>query len=141
MIETKLSFHWNALLAVEPRAEAWLGDKDLKQWALAYDEGKRFRVMTTNMAESWNNAIKDSRKLPITALVKALFYKVVSYFDQRRVEIEKQAVNGNEFTKHANKILNKWKERAIGHHVKLFDRSTWVFEVITMKRDQKGGNK
>ncbi|KAK1372415.1 hypothetical protein POM88_028608 [Heracleum sosnowskyi] len=57
------------------------------------------------------------RNLPVVALVKALCYKVVSYFDQRRVEIQKQVVDGNEFTKYADKIMSKWKERATGHHV------------------------
>ncbi|KAK1382583.1 SWIM-type domain-containing protein [Heracleum sosnowskyi] len=84
--------------------------------------------------------IKVARKLPITALVKSIFYKVVTYFDQRRLEIENQCVDGNEFTHHANKMLNRWKERSSGHHVKLFDRDSWVFTVTTMKRGQKGGN-
>ncbi|KAK1379309.1 hypothetical protein POM88_026053 [Heracleum sosnowskyi] len=97
--------------------------------------------MTTNMAMSWNNTIKESKKLPISTLVKALYYKVVSYFDQRRMEIEKQVVDGNELTKHANKVMNKWKECATGHHVIKIDRNTWVFEVMTMKRGLKGGKK
>lgn len=136
----KFSLHWNALVAADPRVEQWFLDKPLCRWALAFDEGKRFGIMTTNMAESWNNAIKVARKLPITALVKTIFHKVVAYFDQRRMEVEKQCVNGNEFTLHANKMLNRWKERASGHHVKVFDRDTWVFTVTTMKRGQKGGN-
>lgn len=137
----KSNLHWNALLAVEPRADEWFSEINPIQSTLAYDGGKRYGIMTTNMAESWNNAIKASRKLPITALVTSLFYKVVSYFDQRRVEIEKQSINGNEFTKHANQILAKWIKRASGHHVRLFDRNTLVFEVTTMKHGQKGGNK
>ena len=132
--------HWNALVAAEPRAEEWFADKPLIKWALAFDEGKWFGIMITNIAESWNNAIKVARNLPITALVKTIFHKLVAYFDQRRMEIEKQSVDGNEFTQHANKILNKWKERATGHHVKVFYRDTWVFHVTTMKRGQKGGN-
>ncbi|XP_074378130.1 uncharacterized protein LOC141719437 [Apium graveolens] len=96
--------------------------------------------MTTNFAECWNNAIRASRRLPITALVKSIFYKVVEYFDQRRLEIEKQSIGGSDFTKHVTKILNKWKERASGHHVKVFDHDNWVFEVNTMKCGQKEGN-
>ncbi|KAK1388474.1 SWIM-type domain-containing protein [Heracleum sosnowskyi] len=137
----KSRLHWDTLMAIEPRADEWFGEINPIQSCLAYDGGKRFGIMTTNMAESWNNAIKASRKLPITALVTSLFYKVVTYFDQRRVEIEKQSLKGNEFTKHANQMLSKWIKRASGHHVKLFDRNTLVFEVITMKHGQKGGNK
>ncbi|KAK1362187.1 hypothetical protein POM88_046661 [Heracleum sosnowskyi] len=136
----KFSLHWNALVAAEPRAQQWFADKPLSCWALAYDKGKRFGIMATNIDESWNSAIKVARKLPITVLVKSIFHKVVTYFDQRRLEIENQCVDGNEFTHHANKMLNIWKERASGHHVKLFDRDNWVFTVTTMKRGQKGGN-
>lgn len=141
LTEDKFNLHWNALLTVEPRAEEWFGEIHLKYSALASDGGKRFGIMTTNMAESWNNAIKESRKLPVCALVKALYYKVISYFEQRRVEIEKEAVNGNEFTKHANKVMNKWKEHATGHHVKKINRNTSVFEVMTKKHGLKGGKK
>ncbi|KAK1387492.1 hypothetical protein POM88_015670 [Heracleum sosnowskyi] len=80
--------HLAANFAIEPRAEEWFADKALKHWALAFDDGKRFGIMTTNFAESWNNAIKASRKLPVIALVKSIFYKVVEYFDQCRLEIE-----------------------------------------------------
>ncbi|KAK1381944.1 SWIM-type domain-containing protein [Heracleum sosnowskyi] len=137
----KFNLHWKALLAVKPRADEWFSHIHPEHSALSCDGGKRFGIMTTNMAESWNNAIKEARRLPICALVKALYYKVVSYFDQRRLEIEKQDVHGNEFTKHANKLMNKWKKRATGHHVTKINRDTWVFEVVTMKHGLKGGKK
>ncbi|XP_074328219.1 uncharacterized protein LOC141666121 [Apium graveolens] len=135
----KFTLHWNALIAAEPRAQQWFDDKPLSHWSLAYDEGKRFGIMTTNMAESWNNEIKVGRKLPITALVKTIFHKLVAYFDQRRIEVEKQCVDGNLFTLHANKMLNRWKESASGHHGTVFDHDSWIFTVTTMKRGQKGG--
>ena len=58
-------------MAAEPGAEVWFSDINPKHYAL----GKLFGIMTTNIAESWNNVIKDSRILPITALVKTLYYK------------------------------------------------------------------
>ncbi|KAL8144848.1 hypothetical protein AgCh_003169 [Apium graveolens] len=137
----KLNVQWQALLAIEPRADEWFSEMHPKHSSLACDEWKRFRIMTTNVAESWNNAIKEARKLTIYALVKALYYKVVSYFDQRHMEIEKQAVEGEEFTKYVNNMMKKWKERATGHHVTRIDYNTWVFEVITRKHGLKGGNK
>ncbi|KAL8110143.1 hypothetical protein AgCh_026022 [Apium graveolens] len=135
----KFTLHWNPLIAAEPRAQQWFDDKPLSRCFFAFDEGKRFGIMTTNMAESWNNAIKVARKLPITALVKTIFHKLVAYLYQRRIEVEKQCVDGNLFTLHANKMLNRWKESASGHHVTVFDRDSWIFSVTTMKRGQKGG--
>ncbi|KAK1365400.1 hypothetical protein POM88_040961 [Heracleum sosnowskyi] len=102
----KFNLHWKALVAVEPRAEEWFSEIHPKHSTLSCDGGKRFGIMTTNMAE-----------------------------------IEQQDVHGNKFTKDANKMMNKWKERATGHHVTKIDRNTWVFEVVTMKQGLKGGNK
>ncbi|XP_074368385.1 uncharacterized protein LOC141708583 [Apium graveolens] len=94
----------------------------------------------TNHAGSWNNAILEVRKLPITSLVRALFGKLVDYFDARRVEITTQSLNGQVFTKFANMKLKRAISRASGHHVKLFDRDTWLFQVTTTKDGLKGGN-
>ncbi|KAK1401495.1 hypothetical protein POM88_001100 [Heracleum sosnowskyi] len=110
------------------------------KWSLEHDGQKRFGMMTTNHAERWNNAILHARKLPVTSLVRELFLKTVEYFDKRCVEIASQTVKGQIFTKHANKMLSRAITRASGHHVKIFDRETWLFEVITRKVGLKGGN-
>ncbi|XP_074356622.1 uncharacterized protein LOC141696371 [Apium graveolens] len=96
--------------------------------------------MTTNHAESWNNAIINARNLPITSLVRSLFEKVINYFDARRVEIATQSLNGGIFTKYGTIKLNRAIARASGHQVKLFDIDTWLFQVTTRKDDLKGGN-
>lgn len=72
---------------VEPRAEQWFENKELMKWSLTHDEGKRFGIMTTNYAKSWNNYILDARKLLATLFDRELFMKTVKYFDQRRVKI------------------------------------------------------
>lgn len=136
----KFDLLWGQLLAVEPRAEQWFENNPLMKWSLAHDGQKRFGIMTTNHAESWNNAILDARKLPVTSLVRELFLKTVEYFDQRRMEIASQTIKGQIFTKYANKIMSRAMSRASGHHVKIFDRDTWLFEVVTRKVGLKGGN-
>ncbi|XP_074383236.1 uncharacterized protein LOC141724845 [Apium graveolens] len=83
--EKKFEFIWKQLLIEEPRTEEWFEDKPLSKWSLTYDGGKRFGMMTTDHAESWNNAILDARKLPISFLVRALFLKTAEYFDERRL--------------------------------------------------------
>ncbi|KAL8104231.1 hypothetical protein AgCh_028454 [Apium graveolens] len=85
--EKKFEFLWEQLLIVEPRTAEWFEDKPLSKWSSAYDGGKRYGMMTTNHAKSWNNVILDARKLPISSLVRALFLKTVEYFDERRLEI------------------------------------------------------
>ncbi|RYQ84978.1 hypothetical protein Ahy_B10g104486 isoform A [Arachis hypogaea] len=58
-----------------------------KQYALAFDGGYRWSHMTTNLVECINSVLKGACNLPITALVKATFYRVngniqVNYFDR-----------------------------------------------------------
>ncbi|KAK1379328.1 hypothetical protein POM88_026072 [Heracleum sosnowskyi] len=136
----KFELLWNQLITIEPRTTDWFETRPVMKWSLAFDEGKRFGIMTINHAESWNTAILDARKLPITSLVKELFGKIVEYFDKRRVAIALQSANGQMFTKFANQMLRRAATRASGHHVKLFDRETWLFQVVTRKVGLKGGN-
>ncbi|XP_074356725.1 uncharacterized protein LOC141696490 [Apium graveolens] len=121
------------------RTAEWFEDKPLSKWSLAYDGGKRFGMMSTNHAESWNNAILDARKLPISSLVRALFLKTIEYFDERRLETATELSKGRLFTNYASKRLSRSIVRARGHNVKVYDRNSLLFEVVTRKVDQKGG--
>jgi hypothetical protein len=51
-------------------------DSDREYWALAFDGGRRYGVMTTNWSESLNSVLRGTRTLPITAFVAAIFYRV-----------------------------------------------------------------
>jgi hypothetical protein len=58
-------------------------------WALSFNEGgHRLGMMTTNGPESLNNVFKEARELPITSLVKIIFYKSVKYYTERRTKAE-----------------------------------------------------
>lgn len=138
--EKKFDLLWEELLIVEPRAAEWFENKPLSKWSLAHDGGKRFGIMSTNHAESWNNAIIEARNLPVSSLVRGLFLKTVEYFDQRRVEIASQILKGQMFTSYANAKLSRAIKRASGHSVKVFDRNTYLFQVVTRKVGLKGGN-
>ncbi|WVZ95573.1 hypothetical protein U9M48_041317, partial [Paspalum notatum var. saurae] len=44
----------------------WIQDKPKEKWALLYDtNGKHYRIMTTNIAESYNMVMRGSRGLPL----------------------------------------------------------------------------
>nr|XP_017221422.1 PREDICTED: uncharacterized protein LOC108198163 [Daucus carota subsp. sativus] len=137
----KFELLWGELLALEPRAITWFEDKPVRNWSLAYDhEHHHFGIMTTNHAESWNKAIVDVGRLPLTSLVRVLFYKTVEYFDQRRLEIASQVSKGQIFTKYASHFMNRVVRHSTGHSVKIFDRGTWLFQVVTRRDGLKGGN-
>nr|XP_025662100.1 uncharacterized protein LOC112757757 [Arachis hypogaea] len=58
----------------------WLDRIPREQYALAFDGGYRWSHMTTNLVECINSVLKGARNLPITALVKATFYRLNELF-------------------------------------------------------------
>ena len=56
------------------QAFSWIDRIPLEKWTQAYDGGKRYGHMTTNLAECINFLLKGARSLPISALVKATCY-------------------------------------------------------------------
>ncbi|RYQ84974.1 hypothetical protein Ahy_B10g104486 isoform C [Arachis hypogaea] len=68
-----------------------------KQYALAFDGGYRWSHMTTNLVECINSVLKGACNLPITALVKATFYRVNELFTQKRAEMEARINAGHIF--------------------------------------------
>ncbi|XP_078171452.1 uncharacterized protein LOC144565535 [Carex rostrata] len=64
----------------------WIEEKindDREYWALAFDGGRRYGVMTTNWSESLNSVLRGTRSLPVTAFVAATFYRVNQAFVER----------------------------------------------------------
>lgn len=52
----------------------------------ARDGGFRWGIMTTNGSESLNAVFKQSRQLPVAAIVEDTFYKLNAWFVARRVK-------------------------------------------------------
>ncbi|RYQ90194.1 hypothetical protein Ahy_B09g096435 isoform B [Arachis hypogaea] len=67
-----------------------------KQYALAFDGGYRWGHMTTNLVECINSVLKGARNLPVTALVKATFYRLNEL--QNEVFEVREMPSGLEFT-------------------------------------------
>ncbi|RYR13238.1 hypothetical protein Ahy_B04g070342 isoform B [Arachis hypogaea] len=82
------------------------------EYALAFDGGYRWGHMTTNLMECINSVLKDARNLPITALVKATFYRLNELFTRKRAEAESRINAGHVFSDivtsklHANQIAS-----------------------------------
>ncbi|XP_078170359.1 uncharacterized protein LOC144564632 [Carex rostrata] len=67
----------------------WVEDRlnnDREYWALTFDGGRRYGVMTTNWSESLNSVLRGTRSLPVTAFVIATFYRVNQAFVERSEE-------------------------------------------------------
>ncbi|RYR13647.1 hypothetical protein Ahy_B04g070530 isoform A [Arachis hypogaea] len=82
------------------------------EYALAFDGGYRWGHMTTNLVECINSVLKGARNLPITALVKATFYRLNELFTRKRAEAEARINAGHVFSEvvasklHANQLAS-----------------------------------
>ena len=57
---------------IDERVHQYLQDIGLDKWTKVHSMNNRFRMMTSNIAESLNSAIKNARELPITTLLEYL---------------------------------------------------------------------
>nr|XP_025680339.1 uncharacterized protein LOC112781623 [Arachis hypogaea] len=120
---------------LKERGEAytnWLDRIPREQYALAFDGGYRWGHMTTNLVECINSVLKGARNLPVTALVKATFYRLNELFTRKRAEAEARISAGLMFSEMVTTKLNA-NQRASGNiQVSCFDRENEVFEVREM---------
>ena len=107
----------------------WIEEKiidDREYWALAFDGGRRYGVMTTNWSESLNSVLKGTRSLPVTAFVVATFYRVNQAFVERSEKGSKMT------TQLCPKVVDKIRHRQLaarGYQVCRF--GPCAFEVNT----------
>ena len=57
---------------IDERVYQYLQDIGFEKWTKVHSANNRFRMMTSNIAESLNSAIKNARELPITTLLEYL---------------------------------------------------------------------
>ena len=60
------------LRIVKPKEFDKLMDDDVHKWSRAYYPIRRYDLMTTNIVESMNSALRHARKLPITPLMESI---------------------------------------------------------------------
>nr|VDD33856.1 unnamed protein product [Brassica oleracea] len=97
---------------------------DKKLWTRSHFEGERFNVMTSNTAESLNNALLPARDSPIMALFEFICRKLCTWYVSRRTEITK--MKGN-IPDNIQKILVEQLVLSTG--LLVMPCSTWLFEV------------
>ncbi|XP_015954825.1 uncharacterized protein LOC107479198 [Arachis duranensis] len=107
----------------------WLDRIPPEQYALAFDGGYRWGHMTTNLVECINSVLKGARNLPVTALVKATFYRLNELFTRKRAEAEARINAGHVFSELVTSKLHVNQRAAVNIQVSCFDRQNEVFEV------------
>lgn len=108
----------------------WIDDIPNETWSLACDEGgRRFGHMTTNLSEAVNKVLKGARNLPITALVKFTYTRLVSYFVNRLGRARAELAKGNVYCQIVMEKLQENQAKSCAQRVTRFDHQRSRFEV------------
>ncbi|XP_020412431.1 uncharacterized protein LOC109947187 [Prunus persica] len=62
----------------------YLEEAGLYKWSRAHMDGRRYNVMTTNIAESINSVLRFARMLPVVHLIGEIVNLLVKWFTERR---------------------------------------------------------
>ena len=90
----------------------WLEEIPYHQWTQAYDEGRRYGHMTTNLVESINSMLKRTRHLPITSLVQATYFKLLTTFAKRGRKAETMIRAGHKYSLWCQERLDEFDAHA-----------------------------
>ncbi|KAL6289246.1 hypothetical protein ACE6H2_006756 [Prunus campanulata] len=75
--------HFRKIKRKEHVAE-YLQQTGLHKWSRAHMDGRRYNVMTTNIAESINSVLRFARMLPVVHLIGEIINLLVKWFTERR---------------------------------------------------------
>ncbi|KAH1266114.1 hypothetical protein GmHk_01G001681 [Glycine max] len=81
--------HWRHLgdiRANKPSAAEWLDQLPKQKWVQCFDEGKRWGHMITNLSESVNSMLKNTRHLAVSSLVEETYFKIAQLFANRETQ-------------------------------------------------------
>ncbi|CAK8541689.1 unnamed protein product [Lathyrus sativus] len=107
----------------------WIDSIPAEKWTRAFDGGRRWGHMTTNLVESMNVVFKGTRNLPITALVRATYYRLGSLFAERGGKWSVVLNSGQTFTDNCLKVMKEETTKSSTHQVRIFDYRNNVFSV------------
>ena len=111
---------------------------DLTKWTLKEGGNVRWGNLTTNISESYNNALKGTRFLPIRALVDATLKKMVKIYREEYVKSRQCKTPLPPILWPTYVAMDR---RAARHTVDAYDSSGQMFKVRTHVRTSgKGGN-
>ncbi|KAA0053333.1 MuDRA-like transposase [Cucumis melo var. makuwa] len=68
--ESKFLEAWRNILAFPNGSRKYLNDVGIARWSRVHCPGRRYNMMTTNIAESMNSILKEPRDLPIASFLE-----------------------------------------------------------------------
>ncbi|XP_019097384.1 PREDICTED: uncharacterized protein LOC109131166 [Camelina sativa] len=76
---------------VNPGCAAYLVDIGFTHWTRVHSQGKRYNIMDSNIAESWNQVLKEAREYPLICMLEYIRTTVMEWFAIRRARSARSA--------------------------------------------------
>ncbi|VFQ64392.1 unnamed protein product [Cuscuta campestris] len=109
----------------------WLNAIPKHKWALSHDEGGTcYGIMTTNSSESFNNVLKGCRCLPVYAIVKFTYEKLVKLFAERQTNGYVWQQSGYNFPMNVWKHIRKNEENRLYYRVVQHHAQEGIYSVV-----------
>jgi hypothetical protein len=120
----------------------WIEHEPREKWALLYDEnGARYGITTTNLAEVYNWVLKGQRALPLVAIVEAIVRNTTQYFVNRYALATASVANPRIiYSSIIAKEIKDKIEKARLHNVRRVGTQQHRFEIICKERFRRGVN-
>ncbi|KAL0553530.1 hypothetical protein IC582_007428 [Cucumis melo] len=122
---------WTNLFAFPNGSGKYLNDIGIVRWSRVYFPGRRYNMMTTNIAESMNYILKEPRVLPIASFLEHVQALQQRWFWERREEGIKVT---STLTKWAELVLQKKQEQALTMKVNPID--CYQFHVKDLDKEE-----
>nr|GMC82799.1 uncharacterized protein LOC109179324 [Ipomoea batatas] len=135
------SDYQKAMNAIEdqwPQAYQYLSEIPKQSWALSYDGGYRFGIMTTNSSESFNNTLKGCRMLLVTAIARLTFNKLVAMLFNRRTAGELMLQAGLRWPNNISKEMSAREQFKHTATVKPYNHQIGLYEFVPVIEDLCG---
>ncbi|KAA0045025.1 MuDRA-like transposase [Cucumis melo var. makuwa] len=119
------------LLAFPNGSGKYLNDVGIARWSRVHCPGRRYNMMTTNIAESMNSILKEPRDLPIASFLENVRALLQRWFWERR---EKGIKVTSTLTKWAELVIQKKQEGALTMKVNPID--CYQFHVKDLDKEE-----
>lgn len=107
-----------------------------ERWSQAYDEGRRYGHMTTNLAEAINSVLKGTRHLPIASIVWETYFRLGKVWCDKGKEVNSQINRGQIWSKTIQDIMIELQAAATSMRVRTFDPNDAEFTVEAKVRGE-----
>ena len=127
--ERKFNKYMTTIRRMNSEALQWLEAIPFHLWALSHEGGRRYRIMTTNISKVFNSVLKESRSLPVTALVQLTFFCLNSYFVAIRELSANRLASAKQFTPYVDAQIQGSVVKAGSMEIVLYDHVKGLFHV------------